>query len=83
MHVANVQWRTFIVYAVLIAAFIPVVYFFSSETKGIELEDIPLLFAKGGITGGVASSKGGRTVVQSSINEKIEVDHQRMERVET
>lgn len=38
------------------------VYFFYPETKGIELEDIPLLFSKGGLTGGVFTSKGGRTV---------------------
>ena len=88
MCIANVRWRTFIIYAVLNAAFIPAVYFFYPETKGIELEDIPLLFAKGGITGGVASSKGGRTVarhqhaVQSSVNEKIEVDHQQIEKVD-
>lgn len=59
---ANIQWRTFIIFAVLNAAFIPMVYCFYPETKGIELEDIPLLFAKGGITGGVLTSKGGRTV---------------------
>ncbi|KAL1875941.1 hypothetical protein VTK73DRAFT_9725 [Phialemonium thermophilum] len=59
----NIGWRTFIIYAVLNAAFIPMVYCFYPETKGIELEDIPLLFAKGGFTGGVVSSKGGRTVM--------------------
>lgn len=39
----------------------PMVYCFYPETKGVELEDIPLLFTKGGITGGVLSSRG-RTV---------------------
>jgi hypothetical protein len=58
----NIGWRTFIIFAVLNAAFIPVVYCFYPETKGIELEDIPLLFSKGGVTGGVLWSKGGRTV---------------------
>ncbi|KAK7428203.1 hypothetical protein QQZ08_005269 [Neonectria magnoliae] len=58
----NIGWRTFIVFAALNAVFIPMVYCFYPETKGIELEDVPLLFAKGGFTGGVLTSKGGRTV---------------------
>ncbi|KAF4548185.1 Sugar (and other) transporter-like protein 39 [Elsinoe fawcettii] len=58
----NIQWRTFIIFAVLNAAFVPMVYCFYPETKGIELEDIPLLFVKGGVTGGVHGAKGGRTV---------------------
>ena len=53
----------FIIFAVLNAVFIPMVYCFYPETKGLTLEDIPLLFVKGGFTGGVMSSKGGRTVV--------------------
>ncbi|KAI5362776.1 putative major facilitator, sugar transporter, major facilitator superfamily [Septoria linicola] len=83
----QIQWRTFVVFAVLNAAFIPMVYFFYPEIKGIELEDIPLLFAKGGITGGVASSKGGRTVVphqhglETHVNEKIDGDHQEIEQI--
>ena len=58
----QIGWRTFIVFAVLNAAFIPVTYCFYPETKGLELEDIPLLFVQGGVTGGVLKSKGGRTV---------------------
>lgn len=67
------------------ASFIPMVYFFYPETKGIMLEDIPLLFHKKGITGGVFSSKGGRTVVpgqhaqESHINEKMQMGEERIE----
>ena len=59
---ANICWRTFIIYTVLNFAFIPFMYCFYPETKGLELEDIPLLFEKGGLTGGVFQAKGGRTV---------------------
>jgi hypothetical protein len=61
------------------------VYFFYPETKGITLEDIPLLFAKRGITGGVFSSKGGRTVIpgqhaqDAHIDEKIDMGVMKME----
>lgn len=66
------------IFAVLNAAFIPMVYFFYPETKGLELEDIPLLFSKGGITGGVFTSRGGRTVMpgqhahESHVDQKVE-----------
>ena len=45
---ANIKWRIFVVFAVFNAAFILMVYCFYPETKGLELEDILLLFAKGG-----------------------------------
>ncbi|KAL4936954.1 hypothetical protein BDV06DRAFT_216252 [Aspergillus oleicola] len=83
----NIGWRTFVIFAVLNAVFIPMVYFFYPETKGLELEDIPLLFAKGGFTGGVFTSKGGRTVLpgqhaeQAQVNRKVE--GMEVEQVET
>lgn len=70
----NIQWRTFVIFAVLNAVFIPMVYFFYPETKGLELEDIPLLFTKGGITGGVFTSKGGRTVVPRQHAQNVQAD---------
>jgi sugar porter (SP) family MFS transporter len=59
---ANIGWRTFIIYTVLNFAFVPFMYCFYPETKGLELEDISLLSEKGGLTGGVFHAKGGRTV---------------------
>ncbi|KAF2247059.1 general substrate transporter [Trematosphaeria pertusa] len=70
----NIGWRTFIIFAVLNAAFIPMVYCFYPETKGITLEDIPLLFNKGGVTGGVLASKGGRTVTPHQHAQEAHVD---------
>ncbi|KAK1141063.1 hypothetical protein N8T08_009636 [Aspergillus melleus] len=86
---ANIGWKTFVIFAVLNAAFFPMVYFFYPETKGLELEDLPLLFAKGGFTGGVFSSKGGRTVLpgqhaqERNVEKKVEEEQvQQVERVE-
>ncbi|CAM1510939.1 Fc.00g084520.m01.CDS01 [Cosmosporella sp. VM-42] len=82
---ANIQWRTFIIFAVLNAVFLPLVYCFFPETKGLELEDIPLLFVKGGVTGGVLTSKGGRTVMphqhaqERNIDSKVEGMHEEVE----
>lgn len=59
---SNISWRTFIIFAVFCALWVPIVYFFFPETNQLELEDIDHLFDKGGITGGVFQSKGGRTV---------------------
>jgi len=60
--IANIAWRTFIIFAVFCALWVPIVYAFFPETNGLELEDVDHLFDKGGITGGVWTSKGGKTV---------------------
>ncbi|KAL3458228.1 general substrate transporter [Aspergillus heterothallicus] len=59
----KIAWKSFIIFAVLNALWIPIIYFFFPETKGLSLEDIDYVFEKGGITGGVFGAKGGRTVV--------------------
>ncbi|KAJ5354927.1 hypothetical protein N7541_005971 [Penicillium brevicompactum] len=56
--IQNINWRVFVIFAVLNFLWIPIVFFFYPETKGLELEDINLIFAKGGFTGGVFSSRG-------------------------
>lgn len=60
--IGNIGWRTFIIFACFNALWVPIVYAFFPETNQLELEDIDHLFDKGGLTGGVWESKGGRTV---------------------
>jgi len=61
--ISNISWRTFIIFAVFCALWVPIVYCFFPETNQLHLEDIDHLFEAGGVTGGVFKAKGGRTVV--------------------
>lgn len=45
---ANLGWKTYIIYAVLNASFIPIIYFFLVETKGRSLEELDIVFAAPG-----------------------------------
>ncbi|KIJ61255.1 hypothetical protein HYDPIDRAFT_159851 [Hydnomerulius pinastri MD-312] len=71
--IANISWRVFIIFAAFNALWVPIVYFFFPETKGLELEDVDHIFEKGGITGGVWESKGGITVERKRATEDVEV----------
>ena len=44
--IGSIGYRTYIIFAVLNTAWVPVIYFFFPETKGLELEDVDRLFAK-------------------------------------
>ena len=70
--IANIGWRVFIIFAVFNALWVPLVYAFFPETKGLELEDVDHIFEKGGVTGGVWSSPGGRTVERRRIARDVE-----------
>lgn len=45
---ANIEWKTYVVYAVLNVSFIPIIYFFLVETKGRSLEELDVIFAAPG-----------------------------------
>jgi hypothetical protein len=45
--ISNIGWRYYIIYAIFNACFVPIMYFFYPETKGLELEDVDRLFAHG------------------------------------
>ncbi|KAF8889135.1 general substrate transporter [Infundibulicybe gibba] len=68
--IANISWRVFIIFAIFNACWVPLVCIFMGilffpETHSLELEEIDAIFEKGGITGGVWESPGGRTVSKS------------------
>lgn len=44
--IGNIGYKFYIVFAVLNTAWLPVIYFFFPETKGMELEEVDRLFAK-------------------------------------
>lgn len=43
--ISNIGWRTYIIFATLNFSFLPIIYLFFPETKGLELEDVDMLFA--------------------------------------
>ncbi|KAJ0348655.1 hypothetical protein COL154_012427 [Colletotrichum chrysophilum] len=43
--ISNIGWRTYIIFAVLNATWVPIIYLFFPETKGLELEDVDRLFS--------------------------------------
>jgi hypothetical protein len=49
----SISWRTFIIFAVFCACWVPIVYCFFPETNQLMLKDIVHLFEQGDVTGGV------------------------------
>lgn len=43
--IQNIGWKTYIIFAVLNATWVPIIYFFFPETKGLELEAVDALFS--------------------------------------
>lgn len=44
--IQHIGWRTYIIFAVFNTSWVPIIYFFYPETKGMELEDVDRLFSK-------------------------------------
>ncbi|TQS33530.1 hypothetical protein Golomagni_06122 [Golovinomyces magnicellulatus] len=45
---ANIGWRTYIIFAIFNALFVPTIYFFLVETRKRSLEELDVIFAAGG-----------------------------------
>jgi sugar porter (SP) family MFS transporter len=77
--ISNIGYRTYIIFAVLNACWVPIIYLFFPETKGLELEDVDRLFAKDDGTRdelgvrGDESEKGGKAAQVENGSEIKEV----------
>ncbi|PSN59329.1 general substrate transporter [Corynespora cassiicola Philippines] len=70
---ANIGWRTYVIFAVLNAAFIPMIYLFLPETAGLSLEALDNIFDCGGITRGALNKTHRRRMLEMS--NKIEQEN--------
>ncbi|KAK4688961.1 hypothetical protein P7C73_g1147, partial [Tremellales sp. Uapishka_1] len=67
----NIGYKFYIIFAIINASFLPFIYLFYPETKGLSLESVDTLFAKGRDLG--PSSIGAEGVQR--LNEKSQVTH--------
>jgi hypothetical protein len=49
--VASIGWKTYLVFAIFNACFIPIIYFYYPETAGRSLEEIDIVFARAYVNG--------------------------------
>ncbi|KAL3420566.1 hexose carrier [Phlyctema vagabunda] len=65
ISIDNIGYQTYIIFAVLNALWVPIIYLFFPETKGLELEDVDRLFAKDDDARGALSSTTAMGVTAS------------------
>jgi hypothetical protein len=61
----NIGWRTYIIFAVLNALWVPIMYLLFPETKGMELEDVDRLFSGESIEQVVPNSKVAAEAIEN------------------
>ncbi|KAG2420064.1 hypothetical protein HFD88_004862 [Aspergillus terreus] len=62
----NIGWKTYIIFSVLNASFIPIIYFFFPETSHLSLEALDSIFDYPGVTRGVLSREHRQNMLQLS-----------------
>lgn len=58
ISIDNIGWRTYIIFAVLNACWVPIIFLFFPETKGLELEAVDALFSGDAPIGPLELEKG-------------------------
>lgn len=64
--IENIGWKTYIIFAVLNTLWVPLIYLFFPETKGLELEDVDRLFAKGDALLALGGKPNSPTIVDDA-----------------
>lgn len=68
ISIENIGWRTYIIFAVLNALWVPLIFLFFPETKGLELEDVDHLFGGEDIVRAVDEKVGAAVVMMESVD---------------
>lgn len=69
--ISSIGWRTYIIFAVLNATWVPIMYLFFPETKGLELEAVDRLFS--GDQDLVQTEMDGKTQVKEIEDLKVDI----------
>ncbi|KAH7255438.1 general substrate transporter [Fusarium redolens] len=70
ISIDNIGWRTYIIFAVLNSLWVPIIFLFFPETKGLELEDVDHLFGGEDIISQVDEKTNAAVVMMESVGNK-------------
>jgi hypothetical protein len=70
----NIGYKTYIIFAVLNACWVPIIYLFFPETKGLELEDVDRLFAKGASIEAMGTTQKDYSESGEKVVGEVEID---------
>ncbi|KAF5627990.1 sugar transporter STL1 [Fusarium sp. NRRL 52700] len=70
ISIENIGWRTYIIFAVLNSLWVPIIFLFFPETKGLELEDVDNLFGGEDIVSQVDEKTNAAVVMMETVGNK-------------
>jgi len=68
ISINNIGWRTYIIFAVLNTLWVPLIFLFFPETKGLELEDVDHLFGGEDIIRNLDEKNHGTVTMLESVD---------------
>ncbi|KAH8657701.1 general substrate transporter [Xylariales sp. PMI_506] len=70
ISIENIGWKTYIIFAILNALWVPIIFFFFPETKGLQLEDVDRLFAGEDVRQILDDHKGNNVATIENVSEE-------------